>query len=118
MKGTIWGRNKEEERNLNMTGTMLSWCQDYKGSDSLSYLQANKSAPPPPPSFMDAAEDTRLLCQKQRTLWEFPGGPVVRILGFYCHGLCLIPGQGTETLQASQCSQKKKKKKAFLVIIQ
>lgn len=58
---------------------------------------------------MDAAEDTRLLCQKQRTLWEFPGGPVVRILGFYCHGLCLIPGQGTETLQASRCSQKKKK---------
>ena len=97
-----------------MTGTMLSWCQDYKGSDSLSYLQANKSAPP---SFMDAAEDTRLLCQKQRTLWEFPGGPVVRILGFYFHGLSLIPGQGTEILQASWCSQKKKKK-AFLVIIQ
>jgi len=59
---------------------------------------------------MDAAEDTRLLCQKQRTLWEFPGGPVVRILGFYCHGLSLIPRQGTEILQASWCSQKKKKK--------
>ena len=26
---------------------------------------------------------------------EFPGGLVVRILDFHCHGLDLIPGQGT-----------------------
>ena len=32
--------------------------------------------------------------------WEFPGGPVVRTLGFHCYGPGSIPGQGTET---SQC---------------
>ena len=31
--------------------------------------------------------------------WEFPGGPVVRILGFHCHGPGSTPGQGTETAQ-------------------
>ena len=31
--------------------------------------------------------------------WEFPGGPVVRILGFHCHGPGSSPGQGTETEQ-------------------
>ena len=31
---------------------------------------------------------------------EFPGGLVVRILGFHCHGPGSIPGQGTEIPQA------------------
>ena len=33
---------------------------------------------------------------KDRINWEFPGGLVVRILGFHCHGPGSIPGQGTE----------------------
>ena len=35
---------------------------------------------------------------------EFPGGLVVRIPGFLCHGPGLIPGWGTEILQATQHS--------------
>ena len=46
---------------------------------------------------------------------ELPGGLGVRILGFHCRGLGLVPGQGTEILQATRRSmvwhgQKKKKK--------
>ena len=41
----------------------------------------------------------------------FPGGPVARIPDFYCCGPRSIPGEGTETLQATWCDQKKKKKK-------
>ena len=40
--------------------------------------------------------------------WAFPGGLVVRILGFHCHGLDLIPARPwVEILQVVQCSQKK-----------
>ena len=35
---------------------------------------------------------------------EYPGGQVVRILGFHCHGPGSIPGWGTEILQAVQHS--------------
>ena len=35
---------------------------------------------------------------------EFPGGLVLRILGFHCPGS--IPGQGAEILQTSQYDQK------------
>ena len=44
---------------------------------------------------------------------EFPGGLVVRILGFHYRGLGSIPGRGTEIPQAARRSppQKKKKKK-------
>ena len=38
-------------------------------------------------------------------LREFPGGLVIRIWCFHCHGPGLIPGQGTETLQAVQHGQ-------------
>ena len=41
---------------------------------------------------------------------EFPGGPVVRNRHFHCQGLGLIPGWGTEILQATPCGQIKKKK--------
>ena len=37
---------------------------------------------------------------------EFPGGLVVRILGFHCHGLGSIPSQGTEIPQAAWHGQK------------
>ena len=42
---------------------------------------------------------------------EFPGGPVVRTPCFFCQAPGSIPGQGTETLQARQHGQKKKKNK-------
>ena len=42
---------------------------------------------------------------------EFPGGLVVRILGFHCHGPGSVPGWGAEILQAMCCDLKKKKKK-------
>ena len=38
---------------------------------------------------------------------EFPGGLVVRILGFHCRGPGSIPGWGTEIPQTVQCGQKK-----------
>ena len=41
---------------------------------------------------------------------EFPGGLVVRIRHFHCHGSS-IPGRGTEIPQAAWHGQKKKKKK-------
>ena len=37
---------------------------------------------------------------------EFPGGLVVMILGFHCHGLGSVPRWGTEIPQAVQHSQK------------
>ena len=37
---------------------------------------------------------------------EFPGGLLVRILGFNCCGPGSIPGRGPETLQVMQCCQK------------
>ena len=40
---------------------------------------------------------------------EFPGGIVVRITGFHCHGPGSISGWGTEILQAAWHSPKKKK---------
>ena len=39
---------------------------------------------------------------------EFPGGLVVRIPGFHCHGPGSIPGQGTEIPQPTRHSQKTK----------
>ena len=42
---------------------------------------------------------------------EFPGGSVVRILGFHCHAQGSVPGLETEVSQAVQHGQKKKKKK-------
>lgn len=38
---------------------------------------------------------------------QFPGGLVVRICYFQCHGLASIPGQGNEIPQAIMRSQKK-----------
>ena len=40
--------------------------------------------------------------------WEFPDGPVIRTLDFYCCGVGLIPGQGTKISQVVQQGQKKK----------
>ena len=44
-------------------------------------------------------------------LREFPGGLVVRILGFHCHGSGSVPGQGTEIPQAAWHDQKKRRKR-------
>ena len=38
---------------------------------------------------------------------DFPGGPLVKILGFHCMGKGSITGQGTPI----SCAQQKKKKK-------
>ena len=58
------------------------------------------------------------MCLKGET-WEFPGGLLVRILGFHYRGWGSIPGQGTEISQGkvySQKSTKNKKKKGKLII--
>ena len=39
----------------------------------------------------------------KRSVWEFPGGLVVRTLGFQCHGQSSIPGRGTEIPRAVWC---------------
>ena len=38
---------------------------------------------------------------------KFPGGIVVRILGFHCHGLGSVPGQGPEISQVTWPKNKK-----------
>ena len=48
-------------------------------------------------------------CEKRRA-WKFPGGPMVRTGAFTAQGLGSIPGEGTKIPQATQHSQKKKKK--------
>ena len=48
-------------------------------------------------------------------LWEFPGGPVVRIPGCCCYGLGSIPGWGTETPQAVRHGPKKKENNKVLL---
>ena len=47
---------------------------------------------------------------KKSHWWKFPGGPVVRILGFHCCGPGSAPGPGTEIWQALWCEQKRKRK--------
>ena len=39
---------------------------------------------------------------------------MVRILGFHCYGPVSDPGQGTELLQATWCSQKEKEREKNL----
>ena len=41
-------------------------------------------------------------------VWEFPGGLVVRIVGFHCSGLGSNSGQGTGIPQAEQHGQMNK----------
>ena len=48
-----------------------------------------------------------LRCECKNTLdREFPGGLVVRILGFHCHGPGSVPGWGIEIRQAVWHGQK------------
>ena len=42
---------------------------------------------------------------KIKTLWDFPGGPVVRIPCFQCRGCGSIPGQGTKFPPAAWLSK-------------
>ena len=46
-----------------------------------------------------------------RTYKEFSGGPLIRSLHFHCHGLGLIPGQGSKIPQPKK---KKKERKEFI----
>ena len=63
----------------------------------------------------EAGEGQRRELQGTAYLWDFSGGPVVKILCCHCEGhgfdlwLGLIPGWGTNILQAPRSSQKFKK---------
>ena len=59
--------------------------------------------------ILDTVNNTATKMEIKIYLWEFPGGLMVRILGFHCHGPGSIPGWETEIPQAMQCSHKKKK---------
>lgn len=65
-----------------------------------------------------ATETVKTSCEdtagrkNSRGLWEFPGGLVVRIVGFHCCGQGTILAQGTKILQAARHGQKKKKRPA------
>ena len=54
------------------------------------------------------------LRSKAMQVWGFPGGLVVRILGFHCSGLDSTSGQGTGTPQAKQHGQMNKWIKWFI----
>ena len=45
---------------------------------------------------------------KNRHIREFPGGLMVRIMGFHCCSLGYIPSQGTEIPQLHDTAEKKK----------
>ena len=47
---------------------------------------------------------------QKTTPWKFPGGPEVRTPCFHCKGQGSIPSQEIRILQASRCSQKKKRR--------
>lgn len=50
--------------------------------------------------------------------WEFPSGPVVRILGFHCHDPGSTPGWRTEILRAQKEKRREKKNaSSFLSIM-
>ena len=42
-------------------------------------------------------------------MWDFPGGLVIRILGFHCLGPGSVPGQGTEIF-CKPCGMTRKRK--------
>ena len=47
------------------------------------------------------------IARDRNLLREFPGGLVIKILGFHGHGLGSVPGRGTEIPQAMQHGYKK-----------
>ena len=49
--------------------------------------------------------------ESKQAEWEFPGGLLVSISGFHCHGLGSIPGRGTEIPQAEWLGKKKRVRK-------
>ena len=51
------------------------------------------------------------LKKKRLSLWEFPGGPVVRIYHFHCHGQVQSLVRELRSLQAKWSSQKANKQK-------
>ena len=55
---------------------------------------------------------------KNIILGEFPGGLVVKILGFHCCGLGSISDQGTESLQAAWGGQKNQNTKNYSFLIE
>ena len=42
--------------------------------------------------------------------WDFPGGPVLKILHFYCRGFTFNRSSGTKILQDATCNQEGKTK--------
>ena len=59
--------------------------------------------------YMSIKMDGRILLKKERERREFPGGLVVRILGFHFHGPGSFPGQ--ELRSHKVCSSVKKKER-------
>ena len=55
--------------------------------------------------------DGRILLKKERERREFPGGLVVRILGFHFHGPGSFPGQELRSHKVCSSVKKKEKKK-------
>ena len=61
-----------------------------------------------------ASSDERHCTQcftKMISQWNFPVSPVVKNSCFYCRGMDLIPGLGTQILHVLRCSKKKQKTK-------
>ena len=56
-------------------------------------------------------KELKLYFEKLIHFWECPGGLMVRVPGFHCHGLGSIPGRGTEIPQAERCGKQKKERK-------
>ena len=91
-------RDQNNNNNKEGNGCILKETQSW-GRQALNELSRGRMNPCPGRGL------------KRQGFQEFPGGLVVRILGFHCCGLGSIPGWVTEIPQASGEAKKKKKKK-------
>ena len=94
-----------------------SWSSQTMGSGWCS-LAGNTGAEPTKRN-LGSNYDNGQLAQENLTInicfWEFPGGLMVRILGFPCQGPDSAPGRGTDIPQTAWHGQKTKTKKHLLL---
>ena len=84
-------------------------CHLHRGAGWHDEPGAQVLALPSDRSACDLSQDT----DSEITVWDFPGGPVVKNPPCNTQDMGSILGQGTNIPHAAQLSQKKKKKKSL-----